>query len=717
MRHNVHMQTGFPDAPEMPRVRLRRTGLMSALLAVTTGTVAVGYWWSRRRPGRAPEPPPRGLSQVEADAAYASGEAKASQRSLVRSAGRIRRESVFTVFHVNLIGLALVQLLLLHERLSGILTLVMLGVSIAIRWLQEKLAVRRLAKVLDLAALRFTVVRDGQTRDVPPEQVVPGDLLLVGPGDQILADGVYHGPAAALIDSYPADGIRGPRRLRPGRRVLAGSFCVAGDGSYLAEKLGPDTRMSKRAARGLRESQQSPLEQVMSKILQALLVVVIVYAGLYLAELSRLDIGAPLEAFVDAAPVVFDLVPSGLYLMIIISYIAGAADLAQHGGVVTRARSIEALAETTVICFTEESIFTALSEIGEFTDAGVQVKVFVADAAPDYLDRLVERGITSRDAEYVRSRGMISRDDLRRQARSGWGRIARENALFGGLSPAEVAEMVRELRVGGDHVTVVGDGVADLAAMAEADVAVAQPGATQAALAMADIYLRENSPRALLAMLRRGQTIVQGLLNVIKLDLTLVLATAALIIMVRLFSSGFPHAASHDTALGIIAVTIPSLALAAWSGAGPVSTQGYGKVIARFVLPAGLGLSLVSLVVYHYFLSSSGRMIYAQQAVAYVLIYAGLIVALMTLHSAKMVALVTVLMAIATVQPQISLARWFFGLDWLSDPVHYLIVGLAVLVWAAGVLVLWRLLGFTERLRHRGGRRVQLRPSGERAAG
>ena len=63
----------------------------------------------------------------------------------------------------------------------------------------------------------------------------------------------------------------------------------------------------------------------------------------------------------DAAPVIFNLAPSGLYLMIVISYIAGAADLAQHGGVVTRARSIEALAETTVVCFTEVGFLAGTS--------------------------------------------------------------------------------------------------------------------------------------------------------------------------------------------------------------------------------------------------------------------------------------------------------------------------------------------------------------------
>lgn len=851
------MSAGSSNAHVVPSLQPWRLRAPIRLIAALSGLAALvgafAYLKLRRSgAGRAPEVSavPTGLSEAEAQERYLRGEAKASQRSIIRSAENIRRESVFTVFHLNLIGLALVQLFLLHEWLSGVLTLVMLGVSIAIRLAQEVLAVRRVSQVLELASLRYTVVREGRACSLPPEGVVPGDLLLVGPGDQFIADGTYRGHAPIAIDSYPADGVRGVRRVRPGGGVLAGSFCVSGRGSYVAEKLGEDPQMARTMASGprRREARMSPLESVVSRILQVLLVVVVIYAGLYLAELSRVDIGAPLEAFVDAAPVIFNLAPSGLYLMIIISYIAGAADLAQHGGVVTRARSIEALAETTVVCFTEvgflagtsvelsvvrhtegdhpsesrirqllgdavhstsattplmrvladafegerravraeapffaslgwtgfvfadddlagvyvlgrraalEPVLTtqlpdndesgrqqlvvayrpdqvpltdnrgrpqlpdrlmplailqlssrvrdeAMTVIRGFVDAGVRVMAFTPNSARDTLNYLAAQGMHASDAEYVRSRGVISRDELLQYPRSQWARVASEHVLFGGFTPVEAGEIVRALSSNGEHVTVVGDGVTDLSAMAEADVAVAQPGSTQAALALADIYLQNSSPLALVAMLRRGQTIVQGLLNVIKLDLTMVVATAVLIVMVRFLSVGFPYGSSHDSALGIIAVTIPSLALSAWSGAGPVASEGYGRTIIRFILPAGLSLALVSFAVYGYFFESSGRMVYAQQAVAYVLIYAGLVVGLMTLHSRKMVILAMVLVVVATVQAEVPLTQWFFRLGWLSNPLHYGIVILAVLAWLLGVLALWKLIDASARM-HRTG--------------
>lgn len=823
----------------------RRAAAWLAVASLITGGAAIGLrrlrQWRTRRNTPAPFVLPTGLSDAEAEARYQRGQGRASQRGLVRTWRNIRRESVFSVFHVNLIGLSLVQMLL-REWLSAVITLVMLGVSIGIRLLQERLAVRRMVSFLGAASIRYTVVREGRACSVPPERVVPGDLLLVGPGDQFLADGTLQGRAGVMVDTYHANGVRGTRRVRPGGKVYGGSFCVSGRGSYTAERLGPDTYMSRRhAGETVSVARMTPLERVVSRILRVLLIVVVVYAVLYLLALNRLDIGAPAELFVDAAPVIFNLAPSGLYLMIIISYISGAADLVKRGGLVTRARSVESLAETTVVCFTEVGILAgtsmemsiirhpgeahlseprirqllgdaarsttsttalmrALSDSFEgerrpvraeapflatlgwtaiiFADpdiegvyvlgdrdaveehltiplspeeetgsqvmvvayrpdpvslvdargrprlpddlvplatlrlrhqlggeamavlqglleAGVSVKAFAASSATESLDRLRDLGLAAADVEFVRSRGLISRAELEQQPRTEWGRIARENALFGGLTPTQVGDLVRAMREEGEFVTVVGDGVTDLPALSEANLAVAQPGSTQAALVLADIYLLDNSPRALLGMLNRGQTIVQGLLNVIKLDLAMVVATAMLIVAVRLFSVGFPYGSSHESALGIIAVTIPSLALSLWSQAGPVASRGYGWTIARFILPVGLALSIAAFAVYWHFFESTGRVAYAQQAVAYLLIYSGLIVGLMTLRTRRMAILVVVLAAVTTLLPLVPLARWQFRLDWLAQPWDYVILVLAVAGWLVLVTLLWRLLPTT----------------------
>lgn len=825
-----------------PRRRSRFAPWLVIAVVVIGGLAAArGYLlrW-RAMPAKAvPFELPPGLTQAEAEARYRQGRDDDVQPSPVRSWARIQRESIFIIFNLNLIGLSLVQLLL-REWLSAFLTLVMLALSTTIRVVQERLAARRVTTFLASARARYTVVRDGRTRSVDPERVVRGDVLLVGPGDELLADGRLLGPDTLVVDTYAANGNRTWRRVGPGGQVLGGSCCVSGRGLYVAERLGSDRLMNKRlAAQPMPATHLTPLERLMGRILQLLLGLVVVYGILFVAAYLRLDIGAPGELFVDAAPVIFNLAPSGLYLMIIVNYATGTADLAQRGVLVSSARSVESLAETTVLCFTEIGILAgtslelrpvrhaegehlpesrlrqvlgyiarstsatswmmrvladslegerravreeaphlatrgwlaisfedpdldgvfvlgephalaghlttplpdgqqtddtetlvvayrpdrvpltdilgrarvpdnlialgtvqlarqlhpeALDVVRGFLAAGVQIKAFAPGSAADALAALREAGMTPDDLAYVQSHGMISRAELEQTPRSEWGRVAQEHAVYGGLTSVQVGELVRALREQGEVVAVVGDGVTDLPALLEASLAVAQPASTQAALRQADIFLLNNSPKALLGVLGRGQAIVSGLVDVIKLNLTMVTCTALLIVTVRLTSVGFPYISAQESAINIFTVTIPSLALGLWPGRGVFSRGPYGRSIARFVLPAGVSLSLVASGVYQYFMQTAGRVAYAQQAVSFTVLYAGLLVGYLTRPSRRTGTLALVLAAVATLLPGSVPTRWLFRLEWLASPRDYAVVLAAVVCWALLVLLAWRLL-------------------------
>jgi len=261
----------------------------------------------------------------------------------------------------------------------------------------------------------------------------------------------------------------------------------------------------------------------------------------------------------------------------------------------------------------------------------------------------------------------------------------------------------------------VGDGVTDLPALREANLAIARQTSTQAALGVADIVLLDNSPRALLQVLYRGQAIVHGLLDVLKLNLTQVVCLALLIIAIQAVSIGFPYAAAQGTAVAIISVTIPSVGLSFWATAGAVSSARFGRTLARFVAPAAVSLSMAALLVYLYFLERTGRVADAQLAVTYTLIYAGLLLAVFVkpprlswttgqrrsrastqdevlTREWRMTGLALLLGIVAFFLPAIPLAQRHLRLDWLQQPADYGIVGLVVLVWALILNLIWVLI-------------------------
>ena len=761
-------------------------------------------------------------------------------RSRVRAWDTLRRESVFTAFNLNIIGLSAIQLLL-RDWWGAFMTILMLGVSTGIRVTQELLAARRIHTYLADAEPRYTVQRDGQSMAVARDEVVRGDVLIVGPGDHLLADGMWLGPRPVTVDESPVTGAAPMRQVAPGERLLGGSYCVAGRGAYLAEAVGDDRQLARQhAVLPRRRPVATPLERVVARTLQVLLAIVAVYAAVLLADWARLDMGATGDLLVDAAPVIFSIAPTGLYLMIIVTYITGTADLANRGALVRNARSVESLAETSVVCFTDLGILAGTSleltpvpppahlaplpestvrqMLGDaarslsagghrlervasafegerrglrveephltslgwsavvFDDpdlagiyvlgerdvlsphlvnplpatfeadadtivlayrpdevalrdsagrpllpsgliavatvhqarrlrpeamqvvrgliaAGIRIKAFSPGSPTETLEMLHSAGLSDDDVAFVVSRGAVSRATLEARPREEWAGLALDNALFGGLSPEQVGEVVHLLRASGETVAVIGDGVRDLPALKAASLPIAQPSSTQAALDVSSIVLLSSAPDALLQVLARGQSIIRSLVDVLRLNLTMVTASAFLIVAVRYLSQGFPYVSSHGSVINIATVTIPSLALSLVPPphSRQVSSASYSRMLARFVLPAGLLLGLTALAVYVIVLDGAGRSS-AQQAVAYTLVYAGLLVGVLTRRTRTQAGVAVAIAAAVTLLPLLPWTSGRFRITWLPEWWHYPLVVGAVVVWLIVLQGVWWLL-------------------------
>ncbi len=351
------------------------------LVALAAVAVIVARRW-RLRPVRQPLAPPAragapalapreplrqlppGLTEEEAAARWSEGQDNAIHLKPPRTRHQIWRENLYTIFNLSLVGLAVTQLLL-QQWLSALLSLGTIVLNVGLNVGREMLAPRRLAEFQRSARPKATVVREGKARSIDPDRVVPGDVLIVGPGDQFMVDGQAVGTGQMVVDASLATGERGWHPVRAGDAVYAGSFCISGRGAYVAQKVGAERLIVHRLAglpdlaRGvLGAADLTPLERIVDRILRVLLLLVALFALLLLAAYFRLDLGIPVDLFNNAASVIFNIAPSGLFLMIIVTYARGTTHLARLGALVHRARSVESLAEATAICFAEAGILT-----------------------------------------------------------------------------------------------------------------------------------------------------------------------------------------------------------------------------------------------------------------------------------------------------------------------------------------------------------------------
>ncbi len=157
-----------------------------------------------------------------------------------RSWSSILRANLLTVFNVTLLIFGVITLIFGDWRDAVFLAILILNAGIGI--VQEARAKASLDRLAALVAPRATVVRDGRPVQVGVAQVVPGDLVMVGAGDQVVADGRLTRSEALGVDESILTGRgRAGRARAVGDEVRAGSFAVEGSGAYVAGAVGGDT--------------------------------------------------------------------------------------------------------------------------------------------------------------------------------------------------------------------------------------------------------------------------------------------------------------------------------------------------------------------------------------------------------------------------------------------------------------------------------------------
>jgi len=127
-----------------------------------------------------------------------------------------------------------------YEAAAVIIVLVLLGKLLEARATGNTGAAIR--HLIGLQAKAARVVRDGQERDIPVEQVIVGDTVIVRPGEKIAVDGkVETGDSA--IDESMLTGESIPVEKRPGDAVFGATINTTGALTFRATKVGKDTAL------------------------------------------------------------------------------------------------------------------------------------------------------------------------------------------------------------------------------------------------------------------------------------------------------------------------------------------------------------------------------------------------------------------------------------------------------------------------------------------
>ncbi len=226
---------------------------------------------------------------------------------------------------------------------------------------QEYRVEQTLAALRKLLPQQAQVLREGTVTRVPAEQLVPGDIVHLEPGDKIPADcrlieafGARVNNAAVTGESLPkaraAESSAVDDLIDSKNVVLAGTSMVSGQAKAVVFATGMHTEFGKIAHLTQTAGEAvSPLRKEIAH-LSRLTAILAVLIGLLFFSLGWM-IGIPFwKAFIFAIGIIVAMVPEGLLPTLTLALVLATQRMAKRNVLIRYLPSVETLGSTTVIC-------------------------------------------------------------------------------------------------------------------------------------------------------------------------------------------------------------------------------------------------------------------------------------------------------------------------------------------------------------------------------
>ncbi|MFC8178552.1 HAD-IC family P-type ATPase [Rhodococcus sp. 14-2470-1b] len=330
----------------------------------------------------------RGLTEAEVAQLRADGKSNDVPARASRSVKDIVRGNVFTRINA-ILGVLLIIVLSTGSIVDGMFGLLIVANS-GIGIIQEIRAKRTLDELAIVGQSKPVVRRDGVAREVAPDEVVLGDVIELGPGDQIVVDGSVVEASSLEVDESLLTGEADAVHKEIEAPILSGSFVVAGSGAYRATKVGRDAYAAKLAEEASKFTLvHSELRSGIDKILKFITYLMIPAGALIIYNQlfsSGQSLGPALNGMVAA---LVPMVPEGLVLMTSIAFAVGVVRLGQRKCLVQELPAIEGLARVDVVCadktgtLTENGMRLAELRVVEEGDTAALPRVLAALAHDD----------------------------------------------------------------------------------------------------------------------------------------------------------------------------------------------------------------------------------------------------------------------------------------------------------------------------------------------
>ena len=249
----------------------------------------------------------------------------------------------------------------LKDALDAIIILAIVLISGLLGFWQERGASNAVEKLLALVQVKATVLRDNQSQEIPNQEVVPGDIVVLCAGKNIPGDclvleskDLSVNEAALTGETYPVDKLNGVLPAETGlnqrtNSLYMGTNVISGTGKAVVVHTGKETEFGKVSERLKLRPPETEFEHGLSKFGYFLMEVTLVLVALIFA--ANVYLHRPvLESFMFSLALAVGLTPQLLPAIVSVNLARGAQTMAKKRVIVKRLPAIENFGSMNVFC-------------------------------------------------------------------------------------------------------------------------------------------------------------------------------------------------------------------------------------------------------------------------------------------------------------------------------------------------------------------------------
>ncbi|MBD3401416.1 HAD-IC family P-type ATPase [candidate division GN15 bacterium] len=312
------------------------------------------------------------LSRLDVDPEQGLSESECERRRRTHGRNRLReseRRSTWEIlvdqFKSIIIGLLAAAAILsaaFDQAVEAVAIAIAIALNTAIGFFTEMRAVRSMDALREMGRVSARVRRDGKERDIPADELVPGDVVIIGEGDVVTADirlleaaklqaneSALTGesvPVTKQVEPVDADASIGERTcaLFKGTAITSGSGYGVVAATGMHTELGRISELVEEA-----ESEQTPIERRLDRLGRSLIWVTLGLTAI-VAVLGILRGRDTLLMIETAVALAVAAVPEGLPIVATIALARGMLRMARRNALINRLGSVETLGTTSIIC-------------------------------------------------------------------------------------------------------------------------------------------------------------------------------------------------------------------------------------------------------------------------------------------------------------------------------------------------------------------------------